>query len=322
MGLLGKTLKGRTAREGGLPPKKNLKIRQIAKTQEEFDNLKKLAKMKKDILRSKISNEQKIVHFNRKKLLAYWRKIMRIAKTEELRNDIDIYSQNNQRELDSKEAFVQMLDKNLDEADNQFQIAVRNHLIHIETLLSVQDSRIRGLSEEFKRDVSILESEFMSEREEMERTHASHVKELNDMIETVKEEDRKKFEETKTQEQTFREDIKNKNLEEQNHLKFNLESKQTKHYTELEQMHQKYQSDTGKRTEEHKKAFEENKKMTENIDNFMRQMHTKRSKIDLYKLKILQHKKECSARNNALRKERENISRNYQELKEKMNRFR
>jgi hypothetical protein len=114
MGLLGKTLKGRSARPGGLPPKKNIKIRQIAKTQEEFDQLKKLAKMKKDILRSKIESEHKIVNFNKKKLLTYWRKIMRIAKTEELRNEIDIYSQNNQRELDSKEAFIQMLDKNLD----------------------------------------------------------------------------------------------------------------------------------------------------------------------------------------------------------------
>ena len=227
---------------------------------------------------------------------------MRIAKTEELKNDIDVYSQNNQRELDSKEAFIQMLDKNLDEADNQFQIAVRNHLIHIETLLSVQDSRMRGLNEEFRRDVSILESEFMAEREDMEKTHAAHIKELNNMIETVKEEDRKKFEETKTQEQTFREDIKNKNLEDQNHLKFNLESKQTKHYTELEQMHQKYQSDTGKRTEEHKKAFDENKRMTENMDTLSRLISTKRSRIDLYKLKILQHKKECSARNNALKK--------------------
>lgn len=97
MGLLGKTLKGRTAREGGLPPKKNIKVRQIAKTQEEFDNLKKLAKMKKDILRSKIESEHKIVNFNKKKLLTYWRKIMRIAKTEELKSEIDIYSQNNQR---------------------------------------------------------------------------------------------------------------------------------------------------------------------------------------------------------------------------------
>ena len=31
-----------------------------------------------------------------------------------------------------------MLDKNLDEAENQYQIAIRNHLIHIETLLEVQ----------------------------------------------------------------------------------------------------------------------------------------------------------------------------------------
>jgi len=34
MGLLGKTLKGRSARPGGLPPKQNIKIRQIAKTQD------------------------------------------------------------------------------------------------------------------------------------------------------------------------------------------------------------------------------------------------------------------------------------------------
>jgi hypothetical protein len=47
--------------------------------------------------------------------------------------------------LDSKEAFIQMLDKNLDEANNQYQIAIRNHLIHIDTLLSVQNSRIQGL---------------------------------------------------------------------------------------------------------------------------------------------------------------------------------
>lgn len=87
-------------------------------------------------------------------------------------------------------------------------------------------------------------------------------------------------------------------------MKFNLESKQTKHYTELEQMHQKYQSDTGKRTEEHKKAFEENKRMTENIDNLARECNIKKSKIDLLKLKILQHKKECSSRNNALKKEK------------------
>lgn len=167
MGLLGKTLKGRTTRPGGIPPVKNIKVRQIAKTHDEFNQLKELAKTKRDILRARIKNEHKFVNFNKKKLLTYWRKIMRIAKTEELKNDIDLYSQNNQRELDSKEAFIQMIDKNLDEAEDQYQMALLNHLIHIENLMAVQEARIQGLHEEFKRDVKILEDEYSIEREEM-----------------------------------------------------------------------------------------------------------------------------------------------------------
>lgn len=53
------------------------------------------------------------------------------------------------------------------------------------------------------------------------------------MIDTVKEEDKKKLDETKSEEQAFREEIKNKNIEDQNHMKLSLESKQTKYFTEL-----------------------------------------------------------------------------------------
>ena len=87
-------------------------------------------------------------------------------------------------------------------------------------------------------------------------------------------------------------------------------------------MHQKYSSDTGKKTTDHNKEYTTNKKMTISIDDLARKISTKKSKIDLLKLKILQHKKECGARNNALKKEKDNISRNYQELKNKMNSFR
>ncbi len=85
---------------------------------------------------------------------------MRIAKTEQLKNEIEIYSQNNQRELDSKEAFLQMLDKNLDEAEDQYQVALRNHLIHIDQLLALQDSRLGAMNTEFERDARIIEEEF------------------------------------------------------------------------------------------------------------------------------------------------------------------
>lgn len=126
---------------------------------------------------------------------------MRIAKTEQLRNEIEIYSQNNQRELDSKEAMLQMLDKNLDEADEQYQMALRNHLIHIDELIALQDSRLSAMETEFLRDVRILEDEyntvfwnfqsffsnFVQEREEIGSIHRRQIQELDELIETIDE---------------------------------------------------------------------------------------------------------------------------------------
>ena len=43
-----------------------------------------------------------------------------------------------------------MLDKDIEEAEDHYSIALRNHFIHIKQLTSLQDSRITGLFKEFK----------------------------------------------------------------------------------------------------------------------------------------------------------------------------
>lgn len=43
-----------------------------------------------------------------------WLKIMRLAKVESLRKDIEILSQSHEREVDRKDAIIQMLDKDLE----------------------------------------------------------------------------------------------------------------------------------------------------------------------------------------------------------------
>lgn len=138
------------------------------------------------------------------------------------------------------------------------------------------------------------------------------------MIETVKEEDKKKTEEAQNEFSQFKEETKNKNLEETNVMKIILETKQTKYYTELEQMNSKFQSDTSNKVKDHQYYHGNNKKRKQEIDRYIRTISSKKAKIDLTKLKILQHCKEFNARNAALKKEKENISRNYHELKLKM----
>lgn len=76
-------------------------------------------------------------------------------------------------------------------------------------------------------------------------------------------------------------------------------------------MHQKYTSDTAKKTEDHCQLYESNKEMSKNIERLVRSIAHKKARIDLMRFKILQHTKECNARNQALKKEKENIAKNY-----------
>jgi len=105
------------------------------------------------------------------KILTHWRKLLRLAKTEQLKKEIQIYQQNHDREVDAKDAILQMLDRDLDEAEEQYQMALRNHLIHVDELIDLQDSRLRGLDEEFQRDISIIKSEFDTEKKEIDHQH-------------------------------------------------------------------------------------------------------------------------------------------------------
>lgn len=64
-----------------------------------------------------------------------------------------------------------MLDRDLDEAEEQYQMALRNHLIHVDELIDLQNSRLRGLQEEFDRDVRIIKDEFDTEKKEIDQSH-------------------------------------------------------------------------------------------------------------------------------------------------------
>ena len=72
-------------------------------------------------------------------------------------------------------------------------MALRNHLIHVDELIELQNSRLRGLHEEFERDVSIIKAEFDREKADIEFSHNQERMELRGMIETIEEEENNKL---------------------------------------------------------------------------------------------------------------------------------
>merc|ERR1719499_1564167 len=157
---------------------------------EEFDTQQVLQQSRRQMLRRDAQLEIKNTKYNMSKLQESWLKIMRSAKTKQLKKQVEIISQNHERDVDRKDAILQMLDRDLDEAEEQHQVAVRSHLINVDRLLEIQRSRLLALEDDFKRDVSTLQDEFRIEREKIQEKHTLEKRELALIVEQVEKEEK------------------------------------------------------------------------------------------------------------------------------------
>merc|ERR1719499_1051027 len=157
---------------------------------EEFDTQQVLQQSRRQMLRRDAELETKNTKYNMSKLQESWLKIMRSAKTRQLKKHVEIISQNHERDVDRRDAILQMLDRDLDEAEEQHQVAVRSHLLNVDRLLEIQRSRLLALEDDCNRDVSTLQEEFRIEREHIQEKHALEKRELALIVEQVEKEEK------------------------------------------------------------------------------------------------------------------------------------
>ena len=139
-----------------------------------------------------------------------------------------------------------MLDRDLDEAEEQYQMALRNHLIH------------RGLHEEFEMDVKMIKSEYDREREDIESNHYMETRELREMIKTIEEIENESLKNMQDAHDGLREETKNKNVEELESMKHELIKQIEKLDKEFEVHFNKYVADTETKASTYKRLLEDN----------------------------------------------------------------
>lgn len=85
-----------------------------------------------DCVQDRLEKEKEYTRVNKKKIENAWLNIMRKAKLDDLKNDLEIIAQNHEREVDRRDAILQMMDRDLDEAEEQYQTAIRANLLHMD----------------------------------------------------------------------------------------------------------------------------------------------------------------------------------------------
>ena len=85
-------------------------------------------------------------------------------RAEEVQGDVRIMKETFQRKVDCKNALIHSLAKDIVEAEEQYRVALRRHLVKLEEMLAFQQKRIRKLEQEYAEELETLRVEFDKER--------------------------------------------------------------------------------------------------------------------------------------------------------------
>ena len=109
-------------------------------------------------------------------------KLPRSAKTKQLKREVEVIAQNHERDMDRKDAIMQMLDRDLDEAEEQHQVAIRTHLLNVDTLMELQKIRLEALDQNFRDEVRQVEDQWALERTEITDSAQRQIRELQHVL--------------------------------------------------------------------------------------------------------------------------------------------
>merc|ERR1711988_1453197 len=263
-------------------------------------------------------DEERYSRINRHKAQNQWRKLMRIAKVEELIKEVEILSQNHEREVDRKDAIIQMLDRDLEEADEQHQMALRSHLQNVDDLVKLQASRLHVMHQQAEKDLVLIQDEFKSEFDDMKATHKRLTKEMKDVNDALEKQLHIAESELRTEFEGLQADYRGKHEEEKQVMKVTLETSVGDFERMLDSAYNTYYDSTRKQTENYKRLQKKDMHDSKDIDKKQKACARLTEMLQHWRTKISNNMKEAEARNKALREEKEKVVGHYQELKGRM----
>ncbi len=245
--------------------------------------------------------EEKNTRLNLLKIQNKWKEIMKQVKSKELLKEIEILKKAHERHTEQKNHSVEVLEKDLTEAEKQLTTAIKSHLINMDTLIDLQSGRLASLQRQYEGDLSTLDVEFMTERSQL---MTQHVKEKSDILGIMARMEMD-FQETEADARheysSLRDDVKNKNIEEKHALRIQLEGTVEDLWRQFQLALSQYTSST----EERKRQFEELKqrdqKNAKEIELQMKKLVKLQENIAHLKAKLSNNARESEERTRSLK---------------------
>ncbi len=136
-----------------------------------------------------------------------------MAKTEALRNDVELLAAQHERDCAHRDATLKMMFDDLLSAEEQYRVALHSHLRQLDRLIEMEDARITDLEAAFTSELGAVSTGFHTELEAISSRHNVDRRELRMLIATVAEAEEAKAAEARQAHETQREMLRNRAID-------------------------------------------------------------------------------------------------------------
>lgn len=232
---------------------------------------------------------------------------MREAKSNELREAATVMAQTHSRTMDRKNALLQSLETEVDDAETQHRRAASDHVARVETLLRLHANRARETSDHFATDARLVAEAFKNEELEIKEKHARHRRDMLDVLDAMEKAHESSFVHRRARFETAREEIKSRNAEAFENAKNKLEAAVRACERMCEDAHKTYVSGTDTRAASFEELTARDSQSARTIESRMRDLGRLARRVRRVKATLESQSREWRAKNKALRKEKERV---------------
>eukprot|EP01065_Artemidia_motanka_P032415 TRINITY_DN39430_c0_g1_i1.p1 TRINITY_DN39430_c0_g1~~TRINITY_DN39430_c0_g1_i1.p1 ORF type:complete len:523 (+),score=246.77 TRINITY_DN39430_c0_g1_i1:85-1653(+) len=259
---------------------------------------------------------------SQREVMMRWVELLRREKYLELSAEVEILKQTHDKTLDRKNAVIEMLMNDLDEAEEQYRLALRTHLQNIDALIELQNQRMADLDSEFETDLKELKQEFEDEKAIIIAKHNKEVERLNAIMNAIRKDAEEQDNEITQDFSQKRDETRDKEQEEYNVLKQMLENEILEYQHTINHEHEKYMASAQEKMKTYIDLTNKDAETAEKISRQMRRILKLQEMIANWKANLQNNIKECEDRNKAMKEEKEQTSKHFKELKLRMQRWR
>jgi hypothetical protein len=270
----------------------------------------------------RLNRELALSKSHRHEIESHWRQILRKEKYKELHEEIAPLSEYHEQNVERKKEVIKSTQHEFDYLQELYRKAMVANIVRMDEFITIHDDQVILLESDFRERVELLQNEF---RREVERINAQYDREKEAVRQCIQKQQQKNeymAELLKQDTQHELEEIKNRNLEDVNSLRFTLDSK----IEDLEEQFEQANFDYAQSTDFTKAAYEQLKakdtEMRKEIQQKARRADRLQNEIQRFQLIARQEEAHNRERHQALLERKARAIHKFQMTKDEMARFR